>query len=404
MDLADPQTGNAPAATVPADSPSKPPAIKYLWSSHGEDWAALDDGASDGDVASSNTLSTPLARALAGDNLVLLAGLGTSLCIVDGGERLAPTMWDLWSRAKDRCGTSWSDTLQTVGYAAPDAEGNIEDLLTRCQLHQALHPSDAISDFIAGTEMEIASACRFVGDTTELPFHEALLRRIARRGSRLSRAKVFTTNYDLAFETAASRSRFVVIDGFSHTYPQQFDGLFFNYDVVIRGQGAAMTDYVPNVFHLYKLHGSVDWRRQGQEVVRDAAVSNPHIIYPRQGKYEASYSQPFIEMMTRFQTSIREPNCTIVVCGFGFGDAHITQPLLAAIRSNVGMHLIVVDPSLEAAARPTQQTLVALAKQGDSRIILISGTFEQFVSLLPDVVPASDEEVHRERIAKALPA
>jgi hypothetical protein len=39
--------------------------------------------------------------------------------------------------------------------------------------------------------------------------------------------KLFTTNYDLCFEEAAARSRFVTVDGFSHAMPQEFDGAYF---------------------------------------------------------------------------------------------------------------------------------------------------------------------------------
>jgi hypothetical protein len=57
-----------------------------------------------------------------------------------------------------------------------------------------------------------------------LAAHESVLRKLARRGSRKPRAKVFTSNYDLCFEYAARRQRFVIVDGFSHAARPVYSG------------------------------------------------------------------------------------------------------------------------------------------------------------------------------------
>jgi hypothetical protein len=81
--------------------------------------------------------------------------------------------------------------------------------------------------------------------------------RKAIRGSRFdgrlpawtSRTQIFTTNYDLAFELAASRTGFAVIDGFSHVSPQRFDSGFFDVDLAVRDRDRAATaiEWMPNV-------------------------------------------------------------------------------------------------------------------------------------------------------------
>lgn len=43
-----------------------------------------------------------LSSAVRSQNLAVLAGLGTSLCVTKGGNRLAPTMLDLLAKAKAR--------------------------------------------------------------------------------------------------------------------------------------------------------------------------------------------------------------------------------------------------------------------------------------------------------------
>jgi hypothetical protein len=213
--------------------------------------------------------------------------------------------------------------------------------------------------------------------------------------------KLFTTNYDLCFERAASEISFIAVDGFSHTQPQQFDGGHFNYDLVRRGLEGDAPDYIPNVFQLLKMHGSVDWARVGNQVVKTAGSEprRPLIIYPRLSKFESSYEQPFLEMMSRFQASLRQPNTGVLVIGFGFNDAHVTQPLLSALDSNVNLKMIVVDPGLEASTNKAIGALKTLIGQGDWRITLVAEKFETVVPSIPDLVAQSELEQHRQRVA-----
>ncbi len=263
---------------------------------------------------------------------------------------------------------------------------------------QALDPSEEVNAFITATEALIVSRCRFVSPTTERTTNKAFLRKVARRSTRLPRTKVFTTNYDLSFETAGSHARFTIVDGFSHTQLQEFDGNYFTYDLVRREPDREIPDYIPNVFHLHKIHGSVDWELRDDQVIKTTDASKPLIIYPRHSKFEASYNQPFIEMMSRFQLALRQPNTGLFVLGSGFNDTHIWQPLLAAVRSNVSLKAVVVDPALPQSTKPPVTEIKKLIAAGDSRLVLIAGGFEAFVPVLPDLVVATEEERHRERL------
>ena len=49
--------------------------------------------------------------------------------------------------------------------------------------------------------------------------HDKFMRAVGRRSAQQQRLKLFTTNYDLAFEHAASNTGFVVIDGFEFLTP-----------------------------------------------------------------------------------------------------------------------------------------------------------------------------------------
>lgn len=350
-------------------------------------------------AATGETLERFTSEVLQAENLIVLCGLGASLCAKGGdGEPLAPTMSSLWREAKGNAGNAFDKICAKANYKKPGEDDNIEALLSACQLAVQFQADAQISAFIAETEALLVESCKFVSDNTDLSTHEAFLRKVARRSSRQPRVKLFTTNYDLCFETAASRTHFVVVDGFSHTNPQEFDGSYFGYDFVRREPDRESPDYIPNVFHLYKLHGSIDWEPSDQQIRKSPTASKPLIIYPRHSKYEHSYDHPFLEMMSRFQMGLRQPNTALMVVGFGFNDFHIAQPILSAVRSNVGLRCLLVDPALEDSTNRYTSAFSALAKGGDHRIGLFAGTFEELVMRIPDLVADTEAEIHRKRL------
>jgi hypothetical protein len=139
-------------------------------------------------------------------------------------------------------------------------------------------------------------------------------------------------------EIAARRHRFTIIDGFSHALDQVYDRAHFDHDIVRREQGKDSPDYVENVFHPYKLHGSIDWRRINNEIVRSRdSKGDPVLIYPRSSKYQESFEAPYLDMIGALQAALREPDTAVIVSGFGFHDDHLSRPLLSAVESNMSL-------------------------------------------------------------------
>ncbi len=195
-----------------------------------------------------------------------------------------------------------------------------------------------------------------------------------------------------------------MIDGFSHTFPQEFDGSYFGYDLVRREQDREIPDYITNVFHLYKMHGSVDWEKEANRIIKNPNTTKPCLIYPRQGKYQSSYEQPFGEMMSRFQMALRQPNTGLLIIGFGFNDTHLVHPILSAIRSNVSVRMVAVDPGIGKPQNGNDtrnseiQGIERLIEHGDPRLCLLKAEFEEFVPIIPDLIAETEEEVHYSRL------
>ena len=381
----------------------------YQYSKHWTDTQASagDPTAMEEAKRAKQQLESILSSILLSENLIILTGLGTSLCIKDtANNSIAPTMSDLWKLVEKA--TKDFDTILNNVHHPKDASGgwiqDIETLLSRCQMSVELQDDAVVRAFIAAAEDIIVKSCSFLGHLPPgagLPIHESFLRKIARRPTRLQRAKLFTTNYDLCFETAAGTAGFVVIDGFSHTNPQEFDGIHFGYDIVRRDPDSEVPSYISNVVQLLKLHGSVDWDRTANgQVLRSSSPKKPVIIYPRSGKFESSYSQPYFEMMSRFQAALRLPNTGLLIVGFGFNDTHLVGPLNSALRSNASLRLVAVGPSYESKPPQFVQNLESLIAAGDRRLSVLAAGFEDVVGIIPDLQAPSEEEQHQARIKK----
>ena len=344
-----------------------------------------------------------LLSSLQMQHVIVLAGSGTSLGPITKG----PSMWVLWDycvnsnpgtdKAERTISEDSAKIIAEIGYEVSIEKENIEALLSRCEAYLQVKENADVTKFITASKKVILQKCSEFIDTVDenqLAAHRMFLHRLSRRRVRDSRLKLFTTNYDLCFETAAGRQGLVVLDGFSFTQPRHFDPRFFLYDIVRRpSNGDEVGTPLEGVFHLHKLHGSVNWSRahDGEiEIVSDPLPESACLIYPARGKYQQSYVQPHLELISQYLSVLREPNTCLIVTGFGFNDDHLSEPILAAVRTNPHLRLIVVNPSADdLTSRPTGtnkywRTLFSLAKQGED-VWLINATFGDFAELIPDL-------------------
>lgn len=353
--------------------------------------------------AAREELKNFLLASLQMQHVVVLAGSGTSLGPVTKG----PSMRDLWNHCVnsnpvdegqgDSISQQAAKVIQETGYDLASEKENIEALLSRCEAYLQVKPSVDVATFLTESKKVILKKCSEFIDATDagqLAAHRTFLHRLSRRRVRDSRLKLFTTNYDLCFETAAGKQGLVVLDGFSFTHPRQFDPRFFLYDIVRRPTtGDEVGTPLEGVFHIYKLHGSVDWSRKADneiEADRDPTPDSACLIYPAKGKYQQSYIQPHLELVSQYFSVLREPGTCLIVTGFGFNDDHLSEPILAAVRTNPHLRLIIVNPSADdlTAGRKEKnkywETLFNLAKQGED-VWLINANFGDFAEMIPDL-------------------
>ena len=332
-------------------------------------------------------------------NLLVLSGAGSSMDV--GGL----SMGQLWAKAEEKYLIKDGEKIKENGFELICKAVNFD--FNKKDLEALLSQIDGYGKFVSdskiklnGSEKELSTLKKEIFDlikihcTVEKPKdnfpHKVLLEKLLQRKQTSPRVKVFTLNYDLLFEYAATEVNAIVIDGFSFTIPRTFSGRFFDYDIVQR-EGSKLKEednFIQRVFHLHKLHGSLDWKRNkmNDKVIIEDKPDEPLMIYPRDAKYEDSYGQPFFEMMARFQRNLRLNNDTMLICvGYSFNDKHINAAIEEALNQNPGFRLAVIDPGFDNDTVSKALTSIKKEALSSERILMVSETFTDFSKYFPEI-------------------
>lgn len=155
---------------------------------------------------------------------------------------------------------------------------------------------------------------------------------------------------------------------------QTVDYLVLNYDTVLEDalalerlpysdglDGGATGWWSPGTFdreglgaRVFKLHGSINWcelpddplpRRFGARLEIPPTDQRRILIWPASTKYRETQLDPYAQLMERARHAVRPTHgsqCVLVVCGYGFGDAHINLELDRGLRESDGNLTLVV--------------------------------------------------------------
>jgi len=331
-------------------------------------------------------------------NLIILTGAGSSMDVK------GLSMAQLWDEAVKEFKTEEVDGLNNIIEAVkfPKEKTDKKDI------EALLSQVEGFIKFSEDKEIEFKDGKKKLSQLKDLLFkliqdrctiptpsneafpHKVLLEKVLQRKQTSPRVKVFTLNYDLLFEDAATAANAIVIDGFSYTFPRTFSGRYFDYDIVQR-EGSKLKEednFVQRVFHLHKLHGSINWERNKEtdNVIVNNETEEALMVYPRDAKYEDSYEQPFFEMMARFQRNLRLNDDTLLVCiGYSFNDKHINAAIEEALNQNPGFRLAIIDPGFDNPnASKSLKTIKANALKTE-RILMVSETFTDFANYFPEI-------------------
>ena len=331
-------------------------------------------------------------------NLIILTGAGSSMDVK------GLSMAQLWDEAVKEFKTEEVDGLNNIIEAVkfPKEKTNKKDIEALLSQVEGFIKFSEDKDIVFKdgkkklSELKnllfklIQDRCTIPTPPNEAFPHKVLLEKVLQRKQTSPRVKIFTLNYDLLFEDAATVANAIVIDGFSYTFPRTFSGRYFDYDIVQR-EGSKLKEednFVQRVFHLHKLHGSINWERNKEtgDVIVNDETEEALMVYPREAKYEDSYEQPFFEMMARFQRNLRLNDDTLLVCiGYSFNDKHINAAIEEALNQNPGFRLAIIDPGFD---NPNASKSLKTIKENTlktERILMVSETFTDFANYFPEI-------------------
>jgi hypothetical protein len=243
--------------------------------------------------------------------------------------------------------------------------------------------------------------------------HRELFRRIL--GSRrpdAPRVGVFTTNYDTVIERTLDSCGIHYLDGFVGAVERGLALSSYENDLyAVQPSTRGSLLRVHDLLHLYKLHGSVNWRAQRSpsefgtlRIVQAATRPSPDnlaVIYPTPTKEVDVLGHPYADLLRMFGTSITTPECALMVTGYGFADEHINRLIFQAMAYNSTLQLFVADPVgivdkaiplVDGDVDRLDTTLGRLSQIEDARITMLSGEAAEFPNLalaLPDIAERS---------------
>jgi len=178
----------------------------------------------------------------------------------------------------------------------------------------------------------------------------------ASRTATRDRLNIVTTNYERFIEYACDKAGILVLDRFVGKIEPVFRTnkleLDYHYNPPgIRGEPR----YVEGVIRYTKIHGSLDWRFQNNQIIKALlpfGADNSHpaipakpiehvVIYPNSSKGVETIFYPYSELFRDFSFAISQPNSVVVCYGYGFGDSHVNRILedMLAIPST---HIVLI--------------------------------------------------------------
>lgn len=150
---------------------------------------------------------------------------------------------------------------------------------------------------------------------------------------------IVTTNYDRIVEYAACQTDAFVNTGFT---PHIKGRPYSKYDFLPKKIDSEFT----GCLNIWKVHGSLDWFKVGDEVVSIAnAMSTPKdyepcIITPGTNKYEKTQQEPYRGIFSHVDGVFNKASGFLCI-GYGFNDAHV-HPVLLRIAKKVGIRILIV--------------------------------------------------------------
>ena len=173
--------------------------------------------------------------------------------------------------------------------------------------------------------------------------------------------RIFTLNYDKCIEVNTNNA------GYEFTLERGFekDTRKWNHKRI----SERVRDDEPDIY-LYKLHGSIDWKRDKQtNIVKyvDNEALYPDLIFGTQNKL--TYSDPYLFLFSEFRHYTL--NSRLIVCiGYGFADEHINGLIEQALKQDSNKKILSVMKGTEKEERELKKFIANKINIPNDKIII----------------------------------
>ncbi len=202
--------------------------------------------------------------------------------------------------------------------------------------------------------------------------------------------RVFSLNYDLCVEKAASCSDVIIERGFDEN--RMWDWRLFDHN-----------PDDPKDIYLYKLHGSMDWTYENDQLTFHddwSGITDAALIFGT--SYKLEYRDPFLFLSYEFRRWTLESRIMVVI-GYGFGDEHINTFIRQALQSDTERILLAVAPGDDARSDELRQEIAnSLEYRNVSQIVTAPYLASEFMTShlttnsLLGYLPAEDNDLFSE--------
>lgn len=331
----------------------------------------------------------------------------------DKGESKEISLQSIVNVLKKQLQSSNINILLGAGFSSDVAKvlGNIETDLSR----DGITPEEVITikkEFFKQSILPMANSEKIKKGEKERIRFFAIIKKIieARHSSILHKiVNIYTTNYDLLIESALEKSHNEYVDGFSGKVQPVFSTS--NYGIILSRQTsiASMTSEIVT-FNVYKVHGSLNWKYDGNDIHHcnhidiikeiDAHIDQEDfaiyydllsIINPTKDKLKQTVlSINYYDQLRMYCNELEKNNTILLVFGFSFADEHICEMTKRALKGNPTLTLIIFSFNEESTMKYEQifesysnVNILQLVTGDDAKII--NFTQEEVNNLLEEV-------------------
>lgn len=243
-----------------------------------------------------------------------------------------------------------------------------------------------------------------------LSIHELFINKIISRKENLNRPKIFTPNYDLAFENACEKIGVNYNNGFRGVHMRKFDPDTFHNETYVKQDSVEKGKRITTYLNIYKLHGSISWQYaeslKDLYNIKEIQISDTEkkedfsfeslMIYPIQTKKSYSLDLPYSELFRNLSKSLSETQNTLVIIGYSFLDEHINDIIRTGLY-NPNLTIIIHNYGLIDDSSPLFLQTLKERAISDKRIVIFEGAlvgdftnYVKFLIPLNSYLPSKD--------------